>query len=145
MNNLLSNKNSCIIYIPLVISEKELFIIELLDTCEAYLEPLKYGLAKEEIAEYLENEGHISLSKYLFEKKYIAISADFINLAIKYGNSHFNGTIECMEIVFNDVQYCNIEAFFRDYTIDAILSKQFKEDNKMDIRKVLLSKEGNVI
>ena len=144
MEELFSNKESCMIYIPLEMEDKESFIVELLDTCEAYLEPLKYGLPKEDILDFLNLEKQKSLIDYLLYKKFIATTDDFKKLALRYGTLRPDGSIECLTIKFSGVSDRDIEDFFANHTISDILDQKFAEE-KATVNKAVISKESILI
>lgn len=113
------NKTRCDIYIPLETNDDENFIVELLELCECYLEPVKYGISKEDVAEFVEYEKKgISIIDFLKFKRYITDDKCFGGLAQKYMTK-----TECLKIIFENVNYNDIECFFSEYSISEIRNR----------------------
>ena len=116
---LLDNKNKCTIFIPNETKNDEMFLVELLDACDCYLEPLKYGIEKNDIIEYLNNEPNWdSFMNFLLYKRYIVNEHCFLELAKKYGIKD-----ECLKLSFDNVTYNDIEYFFQTYSLANIRNR----------------------
>ncbi len=114
--NEFNNRSKCDVYIPFTTHNDEQFLVELLDLCECYLEPLKYGVNKRDVEEFIEYEKKgLSFVDFLKNKRYIADSNCFLELAKKYITSN-----NCLKITFENVNYSEIECFFSEYTISEI-------------------------
>lgn len=110
------NKTDCDVYVPFETHNDELFLVELLEMCEAYLEPLKYGITKEDLSEFIENEkAGMTLLDFLVSRRYIANDNCFLELTEKYMIRN-----NCVKISFHDVCYADIEHFFSEHSISEI-------------------------
>lgn len=115
----LDNKMKCDIYIPLETNDDEIFLVELMELCECYLEPIRYGISKEDVVEFVEYEKKgISLIDFLKFKRYITDDNCFLDLAQKYMTR-----TECLKIIFENVNYNDIECFFAEYSIYEIRNR----------------------
>lgn len=114
------NKTRCDIYVPLETNNDENFLVELLELCECYLEPIKYGIKKEDVVDLVECEKKgISLIDFLKFKRYITDNNCFLDIAQKYMTK-----TECLKIIFENVNYNDIECFFADYSISEIRNRK---------------------
>jgi len=113
---LLDDKKKCTIFIPIETNNDELFLVELLEVCDCYLEPLKNGIDKNDIIDYLNFEQNWdSFMDYLLYKKYLVNENCFLELAKKYAIKN-----ECLKLSFNNVTYNDIEFIFETYSLTDI-------------------------
>lgn len=136
--SIFENKKDCDIYIPFKTKNDELFLVEMLEICECYLEPLKYGIAKEDIIEFVEFEkkGN-SMLDFLYIKRYIADDNCFIKLAMRYMLDN-----RCIKLSFIDKCYTEIEQLVSEYTIDELRKCNI---NLFNVKNGYISDEGEFI
>lgn len=134
--NIFDDKYNCDVYIPMSTKNDELFLIELLDLCECYLEPLKYGIQKNDILEYFSEENSKqSFLEFLRFKRFIAKDSCFIDLAKTYMK-----TPECIKIIFKDINYGDIEQYFQENSLSSI-----REQKILNFSVGQISSEGEFI
>lgn len=131
MEDLFQSKNECVIYIPLTIKNTELFIVELLDICDSFLDPLKYGVSKEDIIDYIVNNSNVSLQQFLIRKRYVSPIMEFVNIVFRHGLTEPDGTIICKKILFENINYNEIEKYFMENSLEEIINNKDNEIGKL--------------
>lgn len=89
LESLFENKQKVVVYFPSVKLDTysvEDFLNELFDLVAAFLEPVKFGVHKNDILDYLKQESQCGkrLLDFLADKRYIATDDSFLRLAKKY-------------------------------------------------------------
>ncbi len=123
-------KNDCKLYIPTETKNDELFLVELLDICQSYIEPLKYGFSREEIIDFISSDNFSDLKEFLKYKRYIVDDSSFLDLAKAYSTSN-----KYVVISFNDITYEDIENFFGNYKLCEIRNLSPKD---VDINEIII-------
>jgi hypothetical protein len=111
VQNAFKTKTKVKFYVPeaMEFDKVHSYSIELMDLINAYIEPLKYGIAKEDILEFLTDSLYekMDLFSFLRYRRFLALEEDFDALFLKYLKpQEFDGakSIRGYEVVLEDIK-----------------------------------------
>lgn len=142
MENSFVQKDKCCCYVPCNILNDELFLVELLDICESYLEPLKYGISKMDIVDYIENYNSTTLYEFLHYKHFLSTKDDFIDVCFRYHGGTNKDIAECIRISFENVDYSQVEMFFANNPIGTLKKLSYENSTECKIDMGVINKRG---
>lgn len=81
------DRENIIFFVPIIDFElHENFLVELLDTLDGFLYPLKFGFWHDDIIDFVNSHSN-DLMVFLQEKRYFCLLEDFRSLALKYNTT----------------------------------------------------------
>ena len=106
MQSYFEDKNEVVFLVPKPIKDGsfERFLIEILETVEAYVTPIANGVSRGDIVEYLfiPRYQKLDLTQYLKLKRYVADTDEFLSIFLKYATDEAD-TAEGVEVVISNI------------------------------------------
>lgn len=140
-DEIFNDKDGVEYYIPKQFTDpslKEMFVVELLDCIESYLYPLRFGVHKEDIKEYVQLTEESNLLDFLRYKRYVSTSEDIVELLAKYavGCSVF----DCFKVLIENTSQYSIETIR-----DIVASTIHEMDESKSLNESVSVEEGEYV